>query len=117
MAGWRDLAQMPWITTPAQHHTQQLLTALFARQGLAPHQVLEADTMAAGESLVRAGLGLTLLREDKAVDLAEKGALVIWPHVRVPAQLGFIYARSTEHDPALVATLSLLRRVWGLGDA
>lgn len=116
-AGWRDLAQMPWIATPAQHHTQLLLTALFARQGLAPNQIIETDTMAAGESLVRAGLGLTLLREDKALEMAEKNELVIWPHVRVPAQLGFIYARSTEHDPALVATLSQLRRVWGLSEA
>ncbi|QIL79788.1 LysR family transcriptional regulator [Diaphorobacter sp. HDW4A] len=115
-AGWRDIAQLPWIATPVQHHTQQLLLSLFARQGLAPHQILEADTMAAGESLVRAGLGLTLLREDKAIDLAEKNELVIWPHARVPAQLGFIYARSAEHDPALVATLSQLRRVWGLMD-
>ncbi|QIL68975.1 LysR family transcriptional regulator [Diaphorobacter sp. HDW4B] len=116
-AGWRDLSQLPWIATPAQHHTQHLLMALFARQGLAPHQILEADTMAAGESLVRAGLGLTLLREDKAIDLAGKDELVIWPHARVPAQLGFIYGRSTEHDPALVATLSQLRRVWGLSES
>ncbi len=116
-AGWRDLAQMPWIGAPVQHHIQTLLLALFARQGLAPHQVLEADAMAASDSLVRAGLGLSLLREDKAMELAERNELVIWPHVRVPAQLGFIYSRTTEHDPALVATLSQLRRVWGVVDA
>ncbi len=115
-AGWRDLAQLPWIAAPAQHHTQQLLQALFARQGLAPHRILEADTSAAAENLVRAGLGLTLLREDKAVALAEKHGLTIWPHARMPAQLGFIYARSAAHDPRLVATLSQLRRVWGLMD-
>ena len=116
-AGWRDLAQMPWIAAPAQHHIQTLLLALFARQGLAPNQVIEADVMAATESLVRAGLGLSLLREDKAIELAERTELVIWPHARIPAQLGFIYSRSTEHNPALVATLSQLRRVWGLSDA
>ncbi|KAA9170274.1 LysR family transcriptional regulator, partial [Delftia sp. BR1] len=32
----------------------------------------------------------------------------------VSAQLGFIHPREAEHDPALVATLSQLRRVWGL---
>ncbi|CAB5708200.1 HTH-type transcriptional regulator YofA [Delftia tsuruhatensis] len=116
-SGWQGLAQLPWIGAPARHHEQTLLQALFARQGLAPNQVVESDAMAAPESLVRAGLGLALLREDVAVAAAEHGGLVIWPHARVPAQLGFIHAPAAAHDPALVATLSQLRQVWGLGES
>lgn len=112
-AGWRDLAAMPWIGAPAQHHVQTLLKDMFARQGFAPRQVIESDEVSP-QSLVRAGVGLSLLREDVALPASERGEIVIWPHVRVGALLSFIYPRSAEHDPATVATLSALRTVWGL---
>ena len=113
-AGWRDIAAMPWIGAPAQHHVQTLLRDMFARQGLAPHQVVESDEISLPHSLVRAGVGLSLLREDVALPASERGEVVIWPHARVGALLGFIYPRAAEHDPAIVATLQLLRSVWGL---
>ncbi len=111
-AGWRDIAALPWIGAPAQHHVQTLLKDVFARQGLAPRQVIESDEPAL--PLVRAGVGLALLREDVALPASEQGEVVVWPHARVGAQLGFIYPRAAEHDPATVAALSVLRGVWGL---
>ena len=114
-AGWRDLAAMPWIGTPAQHHVQTLLKDMFARQGLVARLVLECDQSGALPALVRSGVGLALLREDQALAAAERGELALWPHARVGAQLSFIHPRAAEHDPATVATLSALRQVWGLG--
>lgn len=114
-AGWRDIAALPWIGAPPQHHLQTLLKDLFARQGLAPRQVIESDEAAL--PLVRAGVGLALLREDVALPASEQGEVVVWPHARVGAQLSFIYPRSSEHDPATVAALSVLRGVWGLPSA
>jgi DNA-binding transcriptional LysR family regulator len=113
-AGWRDLAAMHWIGAPAQHHVQTLMRDMFARQGLTPHQVIESDEISAPQSLVRAGVGLSLLREDVALPASERGEVVIWPHARVGALLSFIYPRSAEHEPAIVATVQLLRSVWGL---
>ncbi|WP_137944193.1 LysR family transcriptional regulator [Roseateles cavernae] len=113
-AGWRDIAAMPWIGAPAQHHVQTLMRDMFARQGLSPHQVIESDESSLPQSLVRAGVGLSLLREDVALPASERGEIVIWPHARVGAMLSFIYPRAAEHEPAIVATLSLLRSVWGL---
>jgi DNA-binding transcriptional LysR family regulator len=54
------------------------------------------------------------LREQVALPASEQGEVVVWPHARVGAQLGFIYPRAAEHDPATVAALSVLRGVWGL---
>ena len=113
-AGWREIADMPWIGTPHASHAQTLLRDMFSRQGLLPNQVVESDDASAPFSLVRAGLGLALLREDMAVPAAEREELVIWPHTRVAALLSFIYPRTAEHDPAIVAALSVLRQVWGL---
>ncbi|WP_137921064.1 LysR family transcriptional regulator [Hydrogenophaga sp. 2FB] len=113
-AGWREIADMPWIGSPYASHAQTLLRDLFSRQGLLPNQVLESDDASAAHSLVRADLGLALLREDAAVPASERGELVIWPHTRVAALLSFIYPKTAEHDPAIVAALSVLRQVWGL---
>lgn len=113
-AGWREIADMPWIGAPATSHAQTLLRDLFTRQGLLPNIVLESDHSAAAQTLVRSGLGLALLREDVAVPMAERDQLVIWPHTRVAAMLSFIYPKAAEHDPAIVAALSVLRAVWGL---
>ncbi|SFC78094.1 DNA-binding transcriptional regulator, LysR family [Polaromonas sp. OV174] len=113
-AGWREIADMPWIGAPYNSHAQSLLRDLFSRQGLLPNIALESDDTAAPLSLVRAGLGLALLREDVAVPAAERGEVVIWPHTRVAALLSFIHSPTLEHDPAIVATLSQLRSIWGL---
>ncbi len=113
-AGWREIADMPWIGAPATSHAQTLLRDLFARQGLMPNIVLESDHSSAPQTLVRSGLGLALLREDVAVPMAEHDQVVIWPHTRVAAMLSFIYPKAAEHDPAIVVALSVLRTVWGL---
>lgn len=113
-AGWREIADMPWIGAPTQHHVQTLLRDMFAHQGFTPNQVLESDEVASPQSLVRSGVGLALLREDIAVTASERQEVVIWPHVRVAARLGFIYPAAAERDPATVATLSVLRTVWDL---
>ena len=113
-AGWREIAEMPWISAPAGHHTQTLLKDMFARQGLLPNVALEADEVSAVHSLVRSGLGLSLLREEVALPASERDELVIWPHIRVAALLCFIYPKTMEHDPALTATISQLRSVWSL---
>lgn len=113
-AGWREIADMPWIGAPATSHAQTLLRDLFARQGLLPNITLESDHTSAPQSLVRSGLGLALLREDIAVPMAAQDQVVIWPHTRVSAMLSFIYPKAAEHDPVIVAALSVLRTVWGL---
>jgi DNA-binding transcriptional LysR family regulator len=113
-AGWGEISEMPWIGAPHASHVQTLLHDTFSRQGLSPKIVLESDDAAAPRSLVRAGIGLALLREEVAVSAAERDELVIWPHTRVEALLSFIYPATAEHDPAIVAALSVLRGVWGL---
>lgn len=113
-AGWREIAEMPWIGSPPQQHGQVLLKDIFARQGLSPKIAVETDDAASPHSLVRAGLGLALLREDIALPASERDEVIVWPHVRVAALLSFIYPKTAEHDPATIATVSQLRTVWGI---
>ncbi|HEX5388478.1 MAG TPA: LysR family transcriptional regulator, partial [Burkholderiaceae bacterium] len=37
LAGWHQIAALPWIVAPPQHHIHTLLRDLFARQGVLPN--------------------------------------------------------------------------------
>ena len=115
-AGWREVADMPWISAPPQHHVSSLLKDMFSRQGLLPHNVVESDEVSTMFSMVHAGVGLALLREDIAVAAAQRDELIIWPHVRIAALLSFVYAKTLEHDPAILGVISHLRKIWGLDE-
>lgn len=111
--GWSEIAAMPWIGAPGKSHIHQLLVGMFARQGLRPNIVMETDELTSPHSLVRAGLGLSLLREDLALSAAEKEEIAIWSHGTVETQLSFLYPVSAEFDPMIVGMLSILRDTWG----
>lgn len=111
--GWKEIAKMPWIGAPEKSHVHHLLVNMFGRQGVQPNIVMETDELTAPHSLVRAGVGLSLMREDLALAAAEKGEIAIWSHTSVDTQLSFIYPASAEFDPAVVGMLSILRDTWG----
>lgn len=110
--GWREIAAMPWIGAPDRSHIHQLMVGMFGRQGQQPNIVMEADELTSPHSLVRAGLGLALMREDLALVTAEKGEIAIWSHTSVDTQLSFLYPVASEFEPAIVGMLSILRDIW-----
>ena len=113
-AGWKDIGALPWIGAPPRSHLHALVKELFARQGITPNFVIESDEMASTQSLVRSGVGVTLLREDIATQAAERQEVSIWPHARPLARLAFVYPKSAESDPAIIGALSTLKDLWGL---
>lgn len=113
-ADWRALAAMPWITAPAAHHVHHLMHEAFARRGLTPHAAIECEEYGLATGLVRSGVGLAVVREDMALLASERQELLVWPHARLQAQLSLIFPNVREHDPANVAMLSILRKIWGL---
>ncbi|WP_019143261.1 LysR family transcriptional regulator [Noviherbaspirillum massiliense] len=114
--GWKEIAAMPWIGAPEKSHIYQSLVAMFGRQGLHPNIVMETDELASPHSLVRSGLGLSLMREDLALVAAEKGEIAIWSHASADTQLSFLYPVAAEFDPIIVGMLSVLRDNWGVAD-
>ena len=111
-AGWRAVAELPWIAGPERSHVSRLLRQLFAQQGVLPNEAVECDQLPSMLDLVRSGLGMGLVREELALAAAEKGEVAIWPHGRIESQLSFIYRVAEEHDPAIVGMLSVLRDHW-----
>jgi DNA-binding transcriptional LysR family regulator len=120
-AAWRErvehaddaaIAALPWIMTPpiSTHHA--LATHFFAARGLAPTTVVEADNELLIRSLVVAGVGVALMREDLAEEAAAEGGVCLWPDARIETMLQFVWPRARGGEPALAAMTRLVRDSW-----
>ena len=121
-ASWADrlrhvepasLASEPWIMAPPISTHHQLARNWFASVGIEPSSVVEADDDTVISSLVVAGLGMALVREDIAEARHEAGELYLLPEVRLTTRLQFIFLRNREHDPVIHALRDVVRGVWG----
>lgn len=111
-AGWREVADLPWVSAPERSHVARFMRSLFAQHGVRPNDVVECDQLSAILDLVRSGLGMGLLREDVALTAVERGEVVLWPYGRIEGRLSFIYRQGGEHDPSIIGMLSVLREHW-----
>jgi DNA-binding transcriptional LysR family regulator len=113
-AGWAEIAALPWIMTPSISTHNQLVSELFATHALAPAKVVVADQESLISTLVGAGVGVALMREDLAREKEAAGEVCLWRDVRVTTTLWFVYLAERAHDPAIAALLDVLRDVWGV---
>jgi DNA-binding transcriptional LysR family regulator len=106
------IAALPWIMTPpiSTHHA--LATHFFAARGLAPTTVVEADNELVIRSLVVAGVGVALVREDLALEAAAEGGLCLWDDVRIETDLQFLWPAARGAEPPLAALIRLVRDGW-----
>ncbi len=111
-ASWDELVQMPWIVSPPISTLRVLLDELFAARGSAPASRMEADNEAVMRSLAIAGGGVTLMREDVALEAAAAGEVALWNKVRLPTTLAFLHLRQRESDPEIRALLAVLHHTW-----
>jgi len=120
-AAWRDrladadfpsIAREPWVMTPPISTHHQLANSLFEQHSVRPTKVVEADDEVVVSSLVVAGVGLALMREDLAVARAGLDQICLWRDVRLSTTLQFIYQRHRAEDPMIRALLEILREIW-----
>lgn len=113
-ASWNELALLPWIITPSISSHYKLVHALFARYGTEPAEVVEADQESVIANLVVSGVGLSLIREDLALEKQASGEMCLWKDERLQSTLWFIYLLARKNDPAIVALVNVLRDIWDL---
>lgn len=111
-ASWSSVASEPWIMTPPVSTHFQLASALFREHGITPAKVVEADDEVVVASLVVAGIGMGLMREDLALQKAAAGAVCLWRQVRLGTTLQFLHHRDREDDPVIRALVAVMRDVW-----
>ena len=103
-AGWDEIAALPWIVTPAISTHSALANQMFEAHGVAPAKRIEADNEAVISSLVLAGVGVALMREDLALDAAAANNVCLWTEARAETTLQFIFLhertiRSSTRSP------------------
>lgn len=113
-ADWSAIATQPWIITPSISTHHKLVRALFDKHGIEPIKVVEADQESVIANLVVSGVGLSLIREDLALEKEAAGEVCLWRDVRLETTLWFIYLHARKDDPAIRALLGVLRDTWKL---
>ncbi len=115
VASFDQMATLPWVITPAISTHYHLVRALFDKHGIVPTKVVEADQEFVIANLVEAGVGVSLIREELALEMQARDEVCLWGEVRLDTMLWFIYAQERENDPVKRALLQVLIDTWKLG--
>lgn len=111
-APWDEIVAMPWVMTPPISTHSTLAGVLFHEHAVSPARRVEADHEAVIKSLVVAGLGVSLMREDLAIEAVAAGEVVLWGDKRLETTLSFVYLAEREDEPVVRALREVLDRVW-----
>jgi DNA-binding transcriptional LysR family regulator len=111
-ADWEEIATQPWIITPSISSHHMLVRALFDKHGVEPTKVVEADQESVIANLVVSGVGLSLIREESALEKEAAGEVCLWRDVRLETTLWFIYPAARKDDPVIGALLDVIHDTW-----
>jgi DNA-binding transcriptional LysR family regulator len=114
-ADWDAIAALPWVVTPPISSHYQLVRALFDKHASELVKVVEADQEFVIANLVVAGVGLSLIREELALEREAAGEVCLWRDARLQTDLWFVYRAGRSRDPVIRALLDVLRDTWKLG--
>lgn len=121
-ATWRDriegasakaLGKLPWIGMSPLSSLNKLTSELWRDMNISPRKVAEVDHVPAVSSLVQAGIGLAIMREDEALALQAEGKLMVVGDWVKATTLQFIYAADRAGDLVLNVLIAELETVWG----
>lgn len=115
-ADWSAIATQPWVITPPISSHHKLVRALFNKHGIEPTKVVEADQESVIANLVVSGVGLSLIREELALEKEASGEVCLWREARLESTLWFIYLLARKDDPVMCALLGVLRDTWELAE-
>jgi DNA-binding transcriptional LysR family regulator len=111
-ADWPAVAALPWIHTPTVSTHNHLVRALFREHDVVPTRVVEADHESDIVSLIKSGVGLSLMREDLARELEDAGEVCVWAPARAATTLWFIYPTARQNDSLIAALADVVREIW-----
>ncbi|NGY03996.1 LysR family transcriptional regulator [Solimonas terrae] len=110
-ADWPQLVQLPWIWTPPESVHHRLLAARFAAQAATPRIVAQVDVESSMLDLVRAGVGLSLLRDTVAQAQHGAGHIALAPPT-LDAELTLVCLQRRAAEPAIAAAFALADELW-----
>lgn len=111
-ADWAEIAALQWIRPPHNSAHVQMMAEMFSHHKLEPFKVAKADQEQTIKTLITAGVGLGLMREDLAFAAQSAGEVCVWSKARPTSTLSFIHLREREGDPLVAALCNVVRKIW-----
>lgn len=111
-SGWDKLQEFPWIATPEKCSFSSIARDFLQKHGVSVQPAIVADQEKTLAELVAMEAGITLMREDIALILQDKGELYIWPGEKTVSQLCFVWDRDKETSPVVAALIDTVRDIW-----
>lgn len=108
----KDLGKLPWVGISQFSSLSKIVSELWRELNIAPKKIAECDNLFAASELVKAGVGLALMREEDALVAAAKGEVDLLPEVTKHADLQFVFPADRADDPILNTLLQVLLSVW-----
>jgi len=110
-ADFATLARLPWIWTPPDSVHNRLLSAKFAALGATPRIAAQVDVEPSMLDLVRAGVGLSLVRESLARAESRAGRVALTP-ITLDTELALVCLERRRKEPALATAFALAEEIW-----
>ena len=112
-AGWETIADRPWIVAPEPSSHRALVMELFGdRAPTKPERIIEADSESVINNLVESGVGVSLIRDEVAMNSIQEGRSALWPGKHVTTKLWLVHPKARARDPLLAALIDVLHEVW-----
>jgi len=111
-AEWKDLAALPWVFPVAENPYTQIFDQLFSERGNLPKRVAYASSEPAMNALVKAGAGISLIREDEAMAMQTKSEIVVWDRMCYPMTLRFGFLKDRKREPLVLALRQAAADSW-----
>lgn len=111
-ADWSAIANLPWLTPSASSAYSGMLNQMFGTRGLELNTVIRFDNSAVGRSVLHAGAGMMLLREDHAIKGEAEGWLTVWPVTFAEMPLSLAYQSGRSNDPLIRAFVDAAKAIW-----
>jgi DNA-binding transcriptional LysR family regulator len=106
------LEDFPWITTPADCPFHMVMSELFRMYGLSPDEVASVDQESTIKTMIKAGVGLSLVLEQDIVQESEQDDYAVWDKEDLNLTLSIACLKRRKDEPRLQALFSVLSRVW-----
>jgi DNA-binding transcriptional LysR family regulator len=111
-ANWKDVGKLPWVWINQFNSYNKLSSELFREKNISPQKVFELDQESTTLALVKAGVGMSLMRDELAQEAIKSGEVIEWGDVRKTTPLNFIYPAECRDDPLVNAMLQVLHGMW-----
>jgi len=110
-----DLARQPWIHTSPNCPHYRVMSRIFEAHCCEPRRLVVAEQEDALLAMVCAGVGLGIVRRDKAEQVQHgDGSLYALPLPLLPNPVSFAHARKRANDPLIRAVLGAVTAAWGV---